>query len=48
MNLLVGMILMGVNFDEIMAIAVLDRLMNGPNDWQRIYGLNLATLRQRI
>ena len=44
MNLLAGMILIGVEFDEVTAFAVLDRLMNGPKDWQRVYGVDLATL----
>jgi hypothetical protein len=45
MNLLAGMILIGVDFDEVAAFAIFERLMRGKkHNWRRIYGDNLATL----
>jgi len=44
MNYLAALILIGVDYDEVMAFAVMDKLLREPGNWGRLYKKNLEML----
>jgi len=44
MNYLAGLILIGVDYDEVMAFAIMDKLMREPGNYGRLYKKNLTLL----
>ena len=44
MNYLAGLILIGVDYDEVMAFAIMDKLMREPGNFGRLYKKNLELL----